>query len=76
MSRASCLLLGVCLLTPALSMAAAPVPAPVQAPDTPDLELLEFLGEWSGEGEEWLKQQKLEQEKAVAAPKAEVKKDE
>lgn len=70
MNRVNPLLLGLCLLAPVLSQAAAP------APEAPDLELLEFLGEWNGEGEEWLKQQALEQEKAVAAPKVEVKKDE
>ncbi|TPW18727.1 MAG: hypothetical protein FD130_51 [Halothiobacillaceae bacterium] len=68
MNRGSVLIVGLCLLTPTLSQAVAP--------ETPELELLEFLGEWSGEGEAWIKQQTLEQEKAVAAPKTEVKKDE
>lgn len=72
MNRGSTLLVGLCLLTHVPGVATAPTP------ETPELELLEFLGEWSDEGEEWLKQQeKLRDEKPAAAPqKAEVKSDE
>lgn len=70
MKRVNHVLLGLCLIAPAAGMAGTP------ASDAPDLELLEFLGEWGDEGEAWMKQQKVEQEKAVAAPKGEVKKDE
>jgi hypothetical protein len=70
MNRVKRLLLGLCLITPTATMAAAP------APEEPALELLEFLGEWDGESEAWLRQQKLDDEKSAATPKAEVKRDE
>ena len=70
MNRVNTILLGLCLITPAASMAAEP------APESPDLELLEFLGEWDGESEAWLRQQKLNEEKSATAPKTEVNKDE
>lgn len=70
MNRVNGLLLGLCLITPTAGMATEPAPEP------PDLELLEFLGEWDGESETWLQQQKLDDEKPATAPKSEVKKDE
>lgn len=76
MKRVNTLLLGLCLITPVTTMAAAPVPT--ADADAPDLELLEFLGEWSGEGEAWLQQMdKSKDEKPAVAPKkSEVKNDE
>lgn len=76
MKRVSGLLLGLCLITPVAVMAAPPTPKPDA--DAPDPELLEFLGEWSGEAETWLKQQEKSVDvKPAAAPrKAEVKRDE
>ena len=67
MSRGSTLLVCLCLLTPVVARATTP------PPEAPDLELLEFLGEWGDEGDAWLQQQQNEQQKSVAAPRTEVK---
>ena len=70
MNMGSALFVCLCLLMPAVSLASTPVD------EGPDPELLEFLGEWSDDGEKWLQQeQQKEQQKSVATPKTEVKQD-
>lgn len=65
MSRANALLLCATLIAPAALQA--------QEPEAPDMELLEFLGEWSGEDEVLLQQIEEELRRQAAAPKREVK---
>lgn len=55
MHKANFLLLGLCLVSTCV------VADEGEEPGTPDLEFLEFLGEWQDDGETWLDTQKLEE---------------
>ena len=63
MRKANSLLLGLCLVSSALVADDA---------DTPDLEFLEFLGEWQDDGEAWLDTQKLDELVVKPTPTTEV----
>jgi len=63
MRKANSLLLGLCLVSSALVADDA---------DTPDLEFLEFLGEWQGDGDAWLETQKLDELAVKPTPTTEV----
>ncbi len=63
MHKANALLLGLCLVSPALA---------VDETDAPDLEFLEFLGEWQDDGDAWLDTQKLDELPVRPTPATEV----